>query len=432
MPPRYRLHRRYGQDWTRGDCHDSNGGILARVGLSDDWTIRAGAFRSGSVRHRAFGDILRAVQPDGSGQHVIFGLPRQSFASTSGEVRAAKVITEGQRRHTVDFALRARDVQRAFGGADVHDFGTGFVGVTTVLPEPILNFGPLTDDHTRQHTAGISYGGLWAGVGEIALGLQKTFYRRTIAEPAMAVATSRAKPLLYSATGNVFVSKALAFYAGLTRGLEESGVAPPSSANRGEAMPASLTKQFDAGFRFALTPRLRLVAGVFQVDKPYFNLNADNVFGPLGTVRHRGIEMSLTGRVLDGLTIVGGVVLLQPRLSSDAVDRGLVGPIPVGPKPRNALLSLQYLPPAWKGFGVDGQITNSASQMAHADNRLKIPHATVLNLGARYNFKVADVPAALRAQVLNVADAFGWNVGPTGTIFAKSPRRFFVTLTADF
>ncbi len=432
LPPRYRLHRLYAQDWTRGDCHDSNAGVLTRVVLPDDWTIRAGVFHSGSIRHRAFGDILRAVQPDGTGQHIIFGLPRQSVASVSGEVRVAKLITEGLRRHTIDATLRGRDVERRFGGADVRNFGIATVGVRTVYPEPTFNFGPVTDDHTRQTTAGIAYGGQWAGVGEIGFGLQKAHYKRSIAEPARPVVKSRARPWLYNATANFFPAEGLAVYAGYTRGLEESGVAPPSSANRGEAMPASLTEQVDAGFRYAITPRLRFVAGVFQVEKPYFNLNAANVFGPLGAVRHRGIEVSLTGRLLDGLTVVGGAVFLEPRLSGDAVDRGLVGRIPVGPKPRNALVSMQYLPPAWRGFGIDGQVVNSSAQMAHFDNQLKIPPATVLNLGARYNFKVSEVPAAIRAQVLNVADAYGWNVAPSATIFAKSPRRFFVTLTADF
>lgn len=143
------------------------------------------------------------------------------------------------------------------------------------------------------------------------------------------------------------LSRDLVVYASYTSGLEESGVAPFAAVNRGEAMPASRTEQLDAGLRYALTPRLRFIAGVFQVEKPYFNLDAANIFGPLGNVRHRGVEVSLTGSVFtDGLTVVGGVVMLQPRISGEPVARGIIGPIPVGQAPRTVQASFQYQPKA--------------------------------------------------------------------------------------
>jgi iron complex outermembrane recepter protein len=86
--------------------------------------------------------------------------------------------------------------------------------------------------------------------------------------------TSRAGPLLYNASLNVILGQNLALYTSYTRGLEESGSAPSSAVNRGEAMPASLTEQVDGGLRYAITPRLNLIAGVFQVERPYFNLNS--------------------------------------------------------------------------------------------------------------------------------------------------------------
>ena len=238
--------------------------------------------------------------------------------------------------------------------------------------------------------------------------------------------------MLYNATANFNLTSEFVIYAGYTRGLEESGSAPPSAANRGEAMPANLTKQVDVGFRFSLTPRLQFVTGVFQVEKPCFNVNAANIYGPLGAVRHRGVEMSLAGQVLDGLTIVGGVVLLEPRLSGEPVDRGAVGHIPIGPKPRNAILNVQYLPVAWNGFGVDGQINSTSAQMAHSDNLLKNPAYTQFNLGARYNFNISEKPASLRVQMQNVSNSYAWNIGSNGAFFPRTPRRVTISITADF
>jgi len=153
-PPRYQRRKFFGQSWARSSCRDTNAGLLGKWSFGDDWSLRAGVFRSQSIVHRSFGDFLRAAQPDGSAQHSIYSQPRQSFGSYSGEVRVAKVVSEGPRRHTLDFAVRGRDVARHFGGADVRDLGMGTVGVRTPLPEPQFVFGPLTHDDTRQGTVG--------------------------------------------------------------------------------------------------------------------------------------------------------------------------------------------------------------------------------------------------------------------------------------
>ena len=431
-PPRYPRRVYYGQGWTQGDCRDSTGGLIGRFTLPDDWTVRSGASRSESVQHHFYGDYLRNVRPDGSGDHTVQRFPRAAFTSYSGELRVTKLFSESQRRHTFDVSLRGRDVERTFGGADTVSLGTGYVGTQIRFPEPVFRAGPQTNDHTKQGTFGVSYDGLWAGIGALGFGVQKVLYHRDTQQPNVPIALSKSQPWLYNGALNVLLGKQFAAYVSFTRGLEESGTAPLSAINGGEAMPVALTKQIDAGLRYAITPRLNFVAGVFQVEKPYFSLNAANFFGPAGQVRHRGIELSLAGRVLEGLTVVGGAVLLQPRVSGDAVDRGLIGRVPLGPRERFALLTLQYQPLSWNGFGVDGQITNNSGQVARPDNAFRVGGLTQLNLGMRYNFKVGDVPASLRAQTQNVTNAFAWNVNTSGAFSPRSPRRFFVTLAADF
>ncbi len=272
---------------------------------------------------------------------------------------------------------------------------------------------------------------MWAGTGALGIGVQKTFYHRDIRQPGLPEVTSRAQPMLYNASLNFIPLDRLAVYASYARGLEESGIAPNSALNRGEAMPASLTKQVDAGLRYAVTVSLSVIAGVFQVEKPYFNINTANVYGPLGSVRHRGIEFSVTGQIAEGLTVVGGMILLQPRVSGDPVDRGVIGPIPVGPTPRNVLLNLQYQPEAWKGFGINAQFTNLSGQVTRTDNAYKTGSYNQLNLGARYNFTMFSMPMSWRGQVQNVTNAYGWNVGSSGSFNPKNPRRYQMTLTAD-
>mgnify|MGYP006291431507 CR=1 FL=1 len=48
-----------------------------------------------------------------------------------------------------------------------------------------------------------------------------------------------------------------------------------------------LTKQVDGGIRYRLTPHVTLLAGVFEVSKPYFDRDSANLFTSVGDVRHR-------------------------------------------------------------------------------------------------------------------------------------------------
>ena len=174
------------------------------------------------------------------------------------------------------------------------------------------------------------------------------------------------------------------------------------------------------------------MAGVFQVEKPYFNINAANVYGALGSVRHRGVELSLAGKLTDSISVVGGVILIQPRLSGDPIDRGVVGAIPPGPRPRFGLLSITYQPPSWGDFALDTQIYNASGKTAHSDNLVSTRDWTEVNLGARYGFKIWGASASLRAQAQNITNRFVWDVDGGGNFFPRSPQRYMLSLAADF
>ena len=146
-----------------------------------------------------------------------------------------------------------------------------------------------------------------------AWGFRRPTMRRIASFPACRSLTTRDSPWLYNGTLALHLTDRLVAYAGYTSGLEESGTAPANAVNRNSAPPALRTSQRDAGMRYAISPRLSFVAGVFDVRKPYFNLDPGRVYRELGTVRHRGIELSLAGQPIEGLSIVAGAVLLDAR-----------------------------------------------------------------------------------------------------------------------
>jgi iron complex outermembrane receptor protein len=164
-------------------------------------------------------------------------------------VRVSRQFTDGPRLHVVHLSLRGRDRRERYGGSDILNLGPTVVGDPVAPVEGPFDFGPQIFDEVRQWTGGLAYEGRWQGLGEISLGLQRTDYRKTIDQPGLPRVRSKASTWLYSLAGAAYLSEQFAIYAGYTRGLEESGVAPENAANRNEALPAIRTRQRDAGVR---------------------------------------------------------------------------------------------------------------------------------------------------------------------------------------
>ncbi|MBX7198865.1 MAG: hypothetical protein K1X51_05765, partial [Rhodospirillaceae bacterium] len=134
----------------------------------------------------------------------------------------------------------------------------------------------------------------------------------------------------------------------------------------------------------------------------------------------------------EGLNVVGGTTLSQARLSGEPVDRGLVGRIPLGPRPRSSFVSLTYQPLSWGRFSVDTQVYVNSDKTVRSDNTFNSEGWVEANVGVRYNFTLWDAPASFRAQLSNIANNYAWNSNNSGAFFPRSPRRFLMNLTADF
>lgn len=411
-----------------------NIGLIGRGVVFGNWRLQAGLFRSTNSLINDFSILLTDIQPDGTANLNVRSRPPPWLGSFSGEVRASGQYAEGPRRHTFHISAKGRAGKRTFGGEDTLSFGTVMIGTEIDLATPTgFNFGPQSRDKTRYGAAGVSYVGQWPRVGEFSVGVQKAFYRRTVDQFGPILTTTRNNPWLYNGTLAIQGSDSLTFYASYTRGLEDSGIAPQSAANPGEALAASLTEQIDAGLRYKLSPDITLVAGVFEVKKPYFDRDTSNVFTRVGALRHRGVEMSLSGQPLEGLKVVAGAVLLQARVSGTTVDLGLIGDVPPGQTPVLVRFNADYGPATWRGFSVNAKVNFEGSHNANRLNTLRISSITTLDLGARYNFKVSDISASVRLDVRNVTNVFAWTVaGASGRYSTEPARRYIMRLAADF
>ncbi len=420
------------QNWARGRNVTMNLGGLVAAQLSDAWSLKAGIFRSTNDNPVSFADLYTDIQPSGQSEHLVIGYPDQTASSTSGEVRLTGSFTTGDWRHQLIFMTRGRDTTIRYGGEDVVDAGPAIIGSGVQVPEPNFMYSARTNDHTELWSVGAAYHVDWRSLGELEMGIQKENYHEAVVSPAAPESEVAAHPFRTYANAAYAVAPRLTVYAGYTQGLEDSGVAPSSAQNSGAVLPASLTWQVDSGARFVLTPKLKLIAGVFELQKPYFDLDKSNVDRELGVQQAKGVEFSIAGEPMANLHINVGVLAGKVGITGPDLAAEGVGPIAVGQPRVMYVANANYSLPWWPAASLDASATHFGTQPESVDNAIYTPAVTQLNIGGRYKFTALGENSTLRLQIQNVLASRVWtNVYTPGFFQWPGPRTIFAYLTTD-
>jgi iron complex outermembrane recepter protein len=430
-PPPPIAPRYFGQSWTTSDTLSQNFGATVKATLPSNWTLSAGLFHSKYDAQTQYADQYFSENSQGFGDHYFVGYPDQPSVSTSGEIRATKNVPGAVLVQDFVIMVRGRDVQYIYGGDDVHYVGTAsFQNVSPVSP-PQFSYTTPTSNHSHLYSAGIAYDGNWLRQAIWSVGIQKEHYSDRVADPALPTVSGGDDPWRAYANGAVFLMKNLEVYAGYTQGLEDSGTAPANANNRGAVLPAARTLQRDAGLRLKIASRLSVIAGVFDVQKPYFNLAANGFFTELGQQRHRGIEMSIIADPTPELHILAGATISRPEVITNGLSSTPIGALAVGQPSRLAQLSVDYRLPALPSISLNATTSNQGSRAANVDNSVILPSRTLVGFGARYNFRIAGSDAMFRVQVDNVTNSGGWDLDDGGGYAPYPGRQFSAYLTVD-
>lgn len=435
LPPPVPRELFLGQGWAPRNNLSRTFGLIGNLPLGGI-RIDAGLFRSSRIAGNAFADVLTGVTPDGrAAARFIIADGNNQDRSLSGELRLSRSWGSGALEHRLALSLRGRDKQRLFGGTQRIALGASSAVSPDPRPRPLIGVGQESRDDVQQLTYGAAYSLDWKGWGSFDISLSRSRYRKAIdfADALRPDISVRDDPWLATATGSIILTSKLALYGGFVRGLEEAPIAPEIATNRNEAPPATRTRQLDFGLRYSVTDHMNLIAGLFSVQKPYFNLDGTNRFRELGAVDNRGVELSLAGPLAPGLTVVAGSIFLDPRISGEAVQAGQIGDRPVGSLRRRSIINLDWRLDAGRShWSIDAAVESLSARIANAANTLSVGPRETLNIGARYRFAIGPYKALLRGQVTNVFNDYGWQVSSSGGFTASNSRTWTLQMVADF
>jgi iron complex outermembrane recepter protein len=421
----------YGQNWAEGRNLAENYGGIVTAQLSPRWSLAAGIFRSVADNPVSYADLYLNTQPNGSAQQFMVASPDQRTSSTSGEARLTGQFASAAWHQDVVLLARGRDTLALYGGSDVVNVGPALIDQGVQVPEPDFIYSARTHDRTELWSAGASYRAQWQGHADLALGVQQESYTKEVSSPVSPEERLTDHPLrAYGTAAQVLTDRATA-YEGYTQGLEDSGIAPSSADNRGAILPDARTWQADAGVRYLLAPNVKLITGVFEIEKPYFNLDTRGVDRALGLQRADGLEVSVSGEVIKDLDITAAMLLGEVKVIGPDLRAENVGSIAFGQPKIQSTINATYKFPQLPAFSADIAIFHFGRAPASVDDVTQNPALTSLSLGARYRFTILGAAATLRVQVQNLANTYYWNMAFSPGFSQFQPRSVFAYLTTD-
>ena len=418
--------------WANADETNTNHGAIIKLRAIENWDLDVGVFLGTQDRRRNHSILVRNIDETGAGNREIVSDPRQMRNSWSGEARLTRKLKTGALEHKLIASYRGRRAFGRIGGNDRVNLGRFDMNARVDVPEAQFNYRPQTIDRVKMDVLSAGYEGQWGPRVHVAGGVQFMDYQKKIDQPGLPVTLQRDKPMLLNGLASYQVTNGIIAYAAFTQGLEETSAAPPEAVNRNDLLPAQRTEQIEAGFRVRMPRRMTLNLSAFRIEKPLFALDDFLVFRERGALRHQGLEASLAGSPVTGLTVLLGGLYLDASNSGPEVEAGRIGAIPVGQPQFSGRVAINWrLDEGKSPWSFDVVIEGEGPSQATRDNLVQSTGGIDVDIGARYRFRIGEQDSTLRLIMTRVTNSHRWNVAGDGAWQTNVPRAVTAQVTVN-
>ncbi|RBQ27990.1 hypothetical protein CRU91_11595 [Aliarcobacter vitoriensis] len=207
----------------------------------------------------------------------------------------------------------------------------------------------------------------------------------------------------------------LTTYATYIESLEAGTIVGNDYSNANEILDPYKSTQYEIGAKYSmLDERALLTASLFRIEKANSYEDTSTV-ASLGSPTltqdgeqiHQGVELGLTGKVTDNLTLMGGVTFMDLSVEK-ATNPTLEGKKPTSAATRMAKLFAEYNIPYINGLSINAGAYYTGKSYINADNTRFFPSYTLYDAGLRYKTKLGNYPTSFNLTVQNLTDKAYW------------------------
>jgi iron complex outermembrane recepter protein len=238
------------------------------------------------------------------------------------------------------------------------------------------------------------------------------------------------------------ITPSLMAYISYADSLEQGGTAPTGEGvkNEGQTLDPYRSEQYEIGLK-AEVQGLNLGAALFRLKRPFAYVDpTDMVYKQQGNQLNKGLELTASGNVWQGLNIYSGVTFLDPMLK-DTVSEDTSNKRVVGVPKVQANVLVEYSLPSMPELVYSANVHYTGKRAGNDLNTTWADSYTTLDLGSRYTMKLGDVPTTLRLTVNNVTNEHYWasifpgdtdGSGSSASAFVGTGREVRASVTFDF
>lgn len=209
----------------------------------------------------------------------------------------------------------------------------------------------------------------------------------------------------------------------------------PIDTNDGKIFNPLKSKQYEIGAKYSINQDLLLSTALFRIEKAnnmieYF---ADNGNGKTQTTTqdgeqiNQGVEMLLTGKPTDSLTLMGGFTYVSPKVEKTS-DKTIEGKDAIDVAKVQAKMYAEYRLPISAKIFLNGGVYYTGTQWVDTANTEKLDAYTTLDFGARYETKLDGYDTTFRIYATNITDEKYW----ASTYYVGDPKNIAFNVTVKF
>ncbi|MGH8218020.1 MAG: TonB-dependent receptor [Steroidobacteraceae bacterium] len=216
--------------------------------------------------------------------------------------------------------------------------------------------------------------------------------------------------------------------------------------NAGEGLSPYRSKEYEVGYKINFE-RTYFTAALFDMDRPFANTFPVNgnpntvIYEIVGDQINKGLELSAVGQLIGGLTVYGGITLLNSTMQNTPLASTDNQPY-VGTAKVKGNVLLEYHVPTIPGLVATFDYQFSGPRPGDDTGQFSVAGYNLLDIGGRYTLRMWGAPVAWRLAVENVTDRHYWStIGPsnitgsdTGNLVAHigAPRTLQASVTVRF